>query len=305
MQSVGKHASIICARSRTSDTANAILTGRISVQMRLFLPLLMLLVACDPGHPDGGAPPPLWPNVAPGQAAWGTHAPELRRLQRDEVANTFRWLLGVDVRDALPEEAPQPLGDPGMGMTPILLLQYLGTAEVAASRVNIDLLMGCAPEADGCLQASLLGFGRLAFRRPLEPAELNRYLDTYSHARTTLGLSPNNAARHLLTALLSSPHTLYVIERGGSLSNYELATRLAFTLWAAPPDRPLLDAAQAGTLATDGGLRDVVANMLADPRAEAGRIRLSQRKAAQREPWLAGLRTRLTDPGDQSSVSHL
>ena len=245
--------------------------------MRLCFPLLLLLVACDPGQPDGVVPAPPWAEAAPGQTASNTHPPELRRLQRDEVANTFQALLGVDLGHALPDEGPQSLGEPSMAMTPIVLLQYMDAAEEAASGVNIGALMGCDPETAGCLESFVLGFGRLAFRRPLEPAELTRYKGAYDHARTALGHSSSGAAQHVLAALLSSPNTLYVIERGGSLADYELATRLAFMLWAAPPDQPLLDAAQAGALSTPDGLSKVIAGMLADPRAEAGRLRFLER----------------------------
>ena len=66
----------------------------------------------------------------------------------------------------------------------------------------------------------------------------------------------------MTAALLQSPHFLYRSEIGvpdaqdptrRRLTDYELASRLAYFLWGAPPDDQLLDAAAAGRLSTDAG----------------------------------------------------
>jgi len=94
--------------------------------------------------------------------------------------------------------------------------------------------------------------------------------------------------RTALQAILASPHFVFRMEElpesaepGGvyRISDVDLASRLSFFLWGAPPDEELLDAAEAGELADEAGLQAQVDRMLADPRSEA----LATRFATQ---WL-------------------
>ncbi|MEO8185303.1 MAG: DUF1592 domain-containing protein, partial [Deltaproteobacteria bacterium] len=57
---------------------------------------------------------------------------------------------------------------------------------------------------------------------------------------------------------------------GGRLkyTDFELASRLAATLWDSVPDDTLLDAAEAGSLGSVNGLRSQADRLLADPRAQ-------------------------------------
>jgi|GEM_PF-1935061 len=76
---------------------------------------------------------------------------------------------------------------------------------------------------------------------------------------------------------LISPHFLFIVEPGPvgrPLTDPELATRLAYFLWSAPPD------AELAKLATEGQLRPALAaqtkRMLADPRSAAFLDRFTQ-----------------------------
>ena len=51
------------------------------------------------------------------------------------------------------------------------------------------------------------------------------------------------------------------------LSQYELATRLSYLIWASGPDDALLDAAGRGELATASAVAAKARAMLADPKA--------------------------------------
>jgi len=80
-----------------------------------------------------------------------------------------------------------------------------------------------------------------------------------------------------LAVVLASPGFLYLNEpltvsaAGGvedrSLSDLELASRLSYFLWAAPPDDELLAAAAAGDLRTPAGLERQARRLIADPRS--------------------------------------
>jgi hypothetical protein len=80
----------------------------------------------------------------------------------------------------------------------------------------------------------------------------------------------------MVAGLLQSPNFLYRVEVGVPdpkdpsrrvLTDFEMATRLSYFLWGAPPDEELLDAAASGRLATDDGLRAEAERMLGSPRS--------------------------------------
>ena len=71
--------------------------------------------------------------------------------------------------------------------------------------------------------------------------------------------------------VLASPGFLYLGEEGGGgdkeLSARELAIRLSYFLWSAPPDETLYASAADGSLLRPGVLEKQVDRLLADPRA--------------------------------------
>jgi hypothetical protein len=79
--------------------------------------------------------------------------------------------------------------------------------------------------------------------------------------------------REVLTAALASPEFLYLTgpesPAGGvrALDPFEMAPRLSYFLWSAPPDAALTADAASGRLLTESGLQRAVTRMLADPRS--------------------------------------
>jgi mono/diheme cytochrome c family protein len=125
----------------------------------------------------------------------------------------------------------------------------------------------------GCAGEFLEHFGRRAWRRPLAAEEKARYL---ALVRVSGGRRMADGLAAAVAGLLQSPHFLYRVEVGVPdpqdasrrvLTSFEMASRLSYFLWGAPPDEPLLDAAATGRLATDEGLRVEAERMLASPRA--------------------------------------
>ena len=86
------------------------------------------------------------------------------------------------------------------------------------------------------------------------------------------GQSRDAALFEPLTAVLVSPHALYLVERKAQqpapLSGVELANRLSFFLWGSGPDRELLDLATAGKLHDTKVLTAQVDRMLDTPRSQ-------------------------------------
>ncbi len=157
--------------------------------------------------------------------------------------------------------------------------RYHGAVEAAVEMVFSDdetrgTFLGCTPTSadDSCLTGFVESFGRRAWRRPLEPVELERVLGVVETATTELE-SPIEGARWATIALLTSPNFLYRPELGDSpaadgsmqLTGYEMASRLSFLLWNTSPDQELLDAAGNGELSTRDGVLEAVERLLAAP----------------------------------------
>ena len=133
-------------------------------------------------------------------------------------------------------------------------------------------LVGCASATwdAPCATEFINRFGRRAFRRPITPEELTRYLGL-GEIVTTETRSFTDGARAITSALLQSPHFLYRVELGEpgvaetSLTAFEKASRISFLLWGVTPDDTLLDAAASGALDTKDGRATQVARLLQAP----------------------------------------
>jgi hypothetical protein len=129
-------------------------------------------------------------------------------------------------------------------------------------------VIGCELDSAECLESFVTSFGKLAYRRPLEAAEVGAIVAS----ATANALDTEDRFRFAIESLLGSANFLYRVEVGdtpdglSTLNPYELASKLSFALWGQAPSAELLDQAAAGALATPEGLRTTAATMLADPR---------------------------------------
>jgi len=141
---------------------------------------------------------------------------------------------------------------------------------------------GCtAPTASqemSCATKFITAFGLQAYRRPVAADEQADLVSLFSAVRTTAGLGFVDSIGALAKAMLQSPNFLYHWEIGptkpalGSdsllpLTSWQVASRLASTLWESMPDDALFTAAQSGSLSTSAQVSAQVARMLADPQA--------------------------------------
>ena len=115
----------------------------------------------------------------------------------------------------------------------------------------------------------LAAFAERAYRRPLTDSDRQPIRALYEK-RLAEKATPRQAALDALKLVLCSPSFLYFSEvtdeSRKSLGAYDLATRLSYALWAAPPDAELLAAAKAGKLIQDAELEKQIHRMLADER---------------------------------------
>ncbi|MBP7778183.1 MAG: DUF1592 domain-containing protein [Acidobacteria bacterium] len=143
-----------------------------------------------------------------------------------------------------------------------------------------------ASEERTCARSILARLGGEAYRRPMTTAEVDGLLPFFEKGAATGGFE--GGVRTALEAVLASPHFVFRMERDRPataaastirVADLDLASRLSFFLWGAPPDEELIDVATAGRLTSPGMLEKQARRLLADPRAEA----LGSRFAAQ---WL-------------------
>lgn len=119
---------------------------------------------------------------------------------------------------------------------------------------------------------ALQRFMARAYRRPVTDDEVDAKLRFFDQARAD-GASFVQAIKQPLTAVLISPHFLFLVEPAAGavrkLSDHELASRLSYFLWSSMPDDELRRLADAGQLSDRARRSQQVERMLQDPRAEA------------------------------------
>ncbi|MDP2314659.1 MAG: DUF1592 domain-containing protein [Pseudomonadota bacterium] len=216
----------------------------------------------------------------------------LRRLTEAQYANTVQDLLGDDI--VLPASLEPDAEEAGLlsvgaataSVSSLGIERYEDAALLLADQVadqpdRFAAVVPCTPAtADDtvCADTFVRTFGRRAWRRPLTDTEAARLASVVTLTGGESG-SFTEGVRYGVAAVLQSPHFLYRREHGTPdaddpatrlLDDWELATRLSYLLWATTPDDTLLDAAAAGELQTDAGLRAQVDRLLADDRAREG-----------------------------------
>jgi len=115
----------------------------------------------------------------------------------------------------------------------------------------------------------LYAFGARAYRRPLASADRAGIRKTYEK-RLGEKATPRQAALDTIKMMLCSPSFLYfseiTAEKAPQLGPYDLASRLSYALWSAPPDQELLAAAAGKKLTSPTEIRKQTARLLADDR---------------------------------------
>ncbi|SFI92948.1 DUF1592 domain-containing protein [Planctomicrobium piriforme] len=219
--------------------------------------------------------------------------PTLRRLNRTEYDNSVLDLTGLDLKlgENFPPD-PSGFGFDNIGdvltLSPVQVEQY-HTAARTIVRELIDspqknpaayqLVLFEQPgekRAERDVAKNVISrFATRAYRRPVEPATVDRLLVIYDKAREQQQ-SHDQAVGHMLTAVLISPHFLMRLERNQPeasdpypVDDFELATRLSYFLWSRPPDDTLLKLAAERRLSDEKVLEEQTRRMLADPRSAA------------------------------------
>ena len=118
--------------------------------------------------------------------------------------------------------------------------------------------------------SQLKTFAEKAFRRPLGKTDDERIEDFYQ-TLISQKMAPREAALATVKMILCSPSFLYLSEitqeHESKLRSHDLAARLSYALWAAPPDKDLFEIASEQRLETRDQLTAQIERLLADPRS--------------------------------------
>jgi hypothetical protein len=161
-----------------------------------------------------------------------------------------------------------------------------GVSETPSRRRIFTCRPTTSAEARPCAERIVARLGAAAYRRPLSPSDSKALMTFYDTGAKEGGFELG--VRTAVEALLASPHFIFRAEEVPStakagdrvaVAGVDIASRLSFFLWGAPPDSTLLAVARRGGLSDTLVLTAQAKRMLADPRSEA----LATRFAAQ---WL-------------------
>jgi len=199
--------------------------------------------------------------------AQGASKPVMRRLTHSQYNHTVRDLLGEETRpaDQFPAEdfvhGFTNQAD-GQSISPLLAEAYSRAAErlarAAFSKGDSRKLIPCTPSPQ-CGTRFIREFGRRAFRRPLQEAEVARYQRLFAKEAEFL-----KGAQIVVETMLQRPKFLFRVETGA----YKAAADLSYFLWDTMPDEALLAAAAAGDLQSEAGIQKQVRRLLASDRAQ-------------------------------------
>ena len=203
----------------------------------------------------------------------------IRRLTIPEYIATVRAATGVDISVEARRLLPPDLRADGFSNTAYNLnidLKHVGAyAQLASTIVDRMDVAKFAKRfsknrslTDKPMRAHIESIGKWMLRGPLEGYEL----DAFRGISTTVasaGGDFDEAVRYILEAMLQSPRFIYHMEdqRDTQPSDHELAARISYIVWGAPPDSQLITAAERGELQDPSGLDSQVRRMLKDARA--------------------------------------
>ncbi|HVG72644.1 MAG TPA: DUF1592 domain-containing protein, partial [Vicinamibacterales bacterium] len=138
-----------------------------------------------------------------------------------------------------------------------------------------DGAVGADP-AEQCARSILSRLARVAYRGTVTPQEIDTLIAFYKQGRARGDFE--TGVQEALARLLVAPRFLYRAEQEPAtlaagaiyrISDTDLASRLSFFLWSSIPDEQLLDLAAKGRLRDPATLKQQVARMVADRKADA------------------------------------
>lgn len=212
----------------------------------------------------------------------------LHRLNRAEYDNTVRDLIAEDLHPS--QELPPDDGANGfrnnadvLSVSPLHFEAFDAAAQKIATRIisgparaRIVTCDAASLGDDACARQVLGAFAKRAWRRPVEPIEIDELVGLVGVARAE-GESFDRGIELALHEIFVSPNFWFRMESDPDPSSvvphpvddYALASRLSYFLWSSMPDDELFAAAEAKKLGDVAELERQARRMLESPKSAA------------------------------------
>lgn len=208
----------------------------------------------------------------------------IKRLTIPEYIESVRSTLGVDIAEEAWKRLPQDKRADGFRNTAYNLNvdlkhieAYARLAEIIVAQIDTAKFARRFSKSrkltDDNMRDLIRDMGKWVLRGPLEEHEVVLYRGV-STTVASAGGDFAEAVGMVLEAMLQSPKFIYRIENqvgDGTwwpVDEYELANRISYIVWGAPPDDELLQAAEQGDLSYPETLQPHLDRMMKDPRAK-------------------------------------
>lgn len=212
--------------------------------------------------------------LAKGLRAW-------RRLSNAEFKNTVTAVFGltnVNYSGLTTDISHQDIYDTLMVPSNYVNEQRFGTfravAKDIASKVDLAKTFPCLSSGVGCILTTSKTLAEKAWRRPLLDVEVAGLAAVFTGTQADVG--PEQAARFVIEAIVLAQSFLYRSELGikaadgtYTLSDYEMASALSYSILRKPPDDTLLALAKGKSLSSRAAITAQVNRLFADPQAKS------------------------------------
>lgn len=237
--------------------------------------------------PKGAGPADSGPGAAGEPASCGSPEPlprQLRALNDAEYLNALRSVLPeakVESPFAASDRSAEFSSNAGLRRFDFNATQQVvsnATSAAASAKAALVQRLPCwqsaAPDA-ACARELVTLAGRELYRAPVAEQEIAKLVALFELNKAG---GADEAAALVVQAMLSSPRFLFRKELGKpagvagqhTLTSYEIAEAIAFTLTDAPPDQELRSAADADTLKDPAQLRSQALRLLGSAQGLAG-----------------------------------
>src|SRR6202142_1032087 len=226
-----------------------------------------------------------------GAAAACTPLPTLSRrlwrLSAEQWGNAVQTLLGLSAAPVLTSRGGEAgyafFSDVSLQVDVAMQYNMYELAQTALTTIDPNVTTTIAPctgttaaAQTACATSFVQTFAPKAFRRPLDPSEVANLLKVYTQGAMQ---DYKTGIELMIEAVILSPSFVYRTELGPTtltpdasgnypnttLTPYEVASQLGFTLLGTLPDAALMTAAANGSLATTDGITTQINPRLALP----------------------------------------
>ena len=209
----------------------------------------------------------------------------VRRLTLSEYIRTVQASVGVDITTEARALFPKDLRADGFSNTAYNLnvdFEHVGAysqlAAIIVERMDISAFTKRFKKGltftDNDMGALINNMSKWLLRGELDDYELFAYRGITTSVAAAGG-TLDEAVGLVIEAMLQSPRFIYRVERqvgDGQLwpvDDYELATRMSYALWGAPPDQALLETVEKSGLYDDAIVEAEARRLLKDPKARS------------------------------------